>query len=92
MFVAQEAALHARGARLVLVAILADGETIAGTNAALRRWGVPHPFLVDERNVSRDVAGITLLPAALVLDPHGRILLRGSSTLTAAELLGAIPH
>jgi AhpC/TSA family len=91
MVVAQEAAIQAKGARLMLVAVLADGESTADASAALRKWGVPRPFLVDDGNVARDVAGVTLLPAALVLDAQGHVLLRGSSTVTTAELLAAIP-
>jgi AhpC/TSA family len=90
IIVAQEAAVQAKGARLTLVAVLADGESAADASAALRKWGVPRAFLVDDGNVSRDVAGVTLLPAALVLDAQGHVLLRGSSTVTTAELLAAI--
>lgn len=68
---AQRRALAARGAKLALVAVLADGESTEDAARALKSWGVSAPFLVDHEGTGRREAGVTTLPATLVLDERG---------------------
>jgi thiol-disulfide isomerase/thioredoxin len=68
---AQRDALAARGVKLVLIAVLGDGESSADAQRALAAWGVNAPFLVDSAGTGKSEAGVTALPATIVLDEHG---------------------
>jgi hypothetical protein len=63
--------LAAHGSRLVLVAVLADGESTDDAARALSSWGVSAPFLIDREGTGRREAGVRALPATLVLDERG---------------------
>lgn len=67
----KKAELEAADAKLVLVAVLADGETTEQAEATLHSWGVDAPFLVDHAGRVRAEAGFSGLPATLVLDRQG---------------------
>jgi|GEM_PF-650065 len=71
--VKRSAELEAAGAKLVLVAVLADGESTDAARATLASWGVTSPFLVDRGDVLRREAGVTDLPTTLVLTPGGEV-------------------
>lgn len=60
--------IEAASARLVLVAVLADGETTEQAAAALRTWGVDAAFLVDHGGAIRAETGIAGLPATFIVD------------------------
>jgi thiol-disulfide isomerase/thioredoxin len=68
---AQRSALAAHGAKLVLIAVLADGESTEDAKRALSSWGVRAAFLIDREGTGRREAGVRELPATLVLDQHG---------------------
>jgi hypothetical protein len=89
--VAREADIAARGARLVLVAVLGDGEPIEVARRALSSWGVTRPFLVDDGGASRASAGVSTLPATLVLDAQGTLVWSAPATATAEDVVAAIP-
>jgi len=71
--VEREAALNALGARLVLVAVLSDGESTADAELTLGSWGVHRPFLIDRGDASRSQAGVDHLPSTLVLEQAGNV-------------------
>jgi uncharacterized ferredoxin-like protein len=65
-------ALRARGAELVLVAILADDESTAQAEQTLAEWHVAgERFLIDRDAVSVRNAAVTTLPTTQVLDAAG---------------------
>jgi thiol-disulfide isomerase/thioredoxin len=68
---AERAALASHGAKLVLIAVLADNESTDDAQRALASWGVSAPFLVDREGTGRREAGVLDLPATLVLDERG---------------------
>ncbi len=70
---AKSAELEAAGAKLVLVAVLADGESTDDARKTLASWGVNASFLVDRGGVGQREAGIQGLPATLVLDGKGTL-------------------
>lgn len=89
--VARETELAERGARLVLVAVLADGESTDHAREVLASWGVERPFLVDREDVSRRSAGVTSLPSTLVLDDQGKLRWSAPAGATASDVTAAIP-
>jgi hypothetical protein len=83
-------AIESRGAKLVLVAVLADGETSSDAENALARWGAKAPFLVDTADVSRREAAIRGLPATLVIDAKGVVRWRAAPTASADDVVAAV--
>lgn len=87
----RRAELAAKGAKLVLVGVLADGESTADARRALRSWGVIAPFLVDRDGTGRREAGVVSLPATLVLDASGAVTWVAPPSATAQDVLAALP-
>jgi hypothetical protein len=83
--------IEKRGGRLVLVAVLADGESTADAERALTKWGVRSPFLVDRAGVSLREAGVKDLPSTLILDSTGATRWRAPIGATADDVLRALP-
>lgn len=82
--------INARGARLVLVALLADHESIDQARSALHKWGVQWPFLVDSSGASRPYLGISKAPSALLVDGKGKLLWSAPADATADDVIAAI--
>jgi thiol-disulfide isomerase/thioredoxin len=89
--VAKRQAIEHKGGRLVLVAVLAEGESTAQAKAALESWGVSHPFLVDSGDASRREVGFDGLPATAILDSAGRLKWLAPAGATADDVLAALP-
>jgi hypothetical protein len=89
--VGRRADIEKRGARLVLVAVLADGESTADAERALSKWGVRSPFLVDRAGVSLREAGVKDLPSTIILDSNGATRWRAPLGATADDVLRALP-
>jgi hypothetical protein len=89
--VAKRGELEARGAKLVLVAVLADSESTNDAQRSLASWGVSEGFLVDKGGVSNREAGVSGLPATLVLDADGGRVWTAPPTATAADVLAHVP-
>ena len=70
---ARRAEIEAQGGKLVLVAVLSAAESTEDARAALTSWGVSAPFLIDRGDVLRREAGVSSLPATLVLDEQQRV-------------------
>ena len=68
---AKRGELANHGAQLLLVAVLADGESSDDAGRALSSWGVRAAFLVDREGTGEREAGVRNLPATLVLDERG---------------------
>ena len=89
--VARRADIESRGARLVLVAVLADGESTSDAERALTKWGVTsQPFLVDRAGVSLREAGVKDLPSTLIIDSHGASRWRAPVGASAGDVLRAL--
>jgi hypothetical protein len=89
--VAKRPAIEAKGGKLVLVAILADGETTEQAEAALKSWGVKSPFLVDAHDVCRKELGFKGIPATYVLDHAGAVVWAAPAAATADDVVNAVP-
>ena len=87
---ARKADIEARGAKLVLVAVLADGESTESAQQALSSWGVQSPFLADRGNVSRRELGVEKLPATVVLDSKAVVRWVAPADAEAAEVVSAV--
>ena len=72
--VAKQSSLETNGAKLVLVAVLADGESTDDAKKALASWGVKSPFLIDRGGALGRELGVKTLPATLVLDSEGHVV------------------
>lgn len=82
--------IESRGGKLVLVAVLASGESSADAERALATWGAPSAFLVDRGDVSRREADVRALPAALVLGPDGAVRWRAPANASADDIVAAV--
>jgi len=89
--VGRRADIEQRGGKLLLVAVLADGESTADAERALAKWGVRSPFLVDRAGASLREAGVKDLPATIIVDPNGRTRWRAPIGATAEDVLRALP-
>lgn len=83
--------IEKRGGKLVLVAVLADGEGTADAERALKKWGAPTPFLVDRAGVSLREAGVKDLPSTIIIDANGRTRWRAPVGAGADDVLRALP-
>ncbi|HRG99906.1 MAG TPA: TlpA disulfide reductase family protein [Polyangiaceae bacterium] len=88
---ARRAELAAKGAKLVLVGVLADGESTDDAKRALASWGVTAPFLVDRDGTGKREAGVVSLPATIVLDASGAVKWVAPPGATAADVLAGVP-
>jgi thiol-disulfide isomerase/thioredoxin len=88
---AKRAELAKKGAKLVLVGVLGDGESTDDAKRALASWGVTAPFLVDKDGTGKREAGVTALPATLVLDASGAVKWIAPPKATADDVLAAVP-
>ena len=86
---AQRGALASQGAQLVLIAVLADGESTDDAKRALAAWGVSSRFLVDSEGTGRREAGVMNLPATLVLDERGVTKWAAPAGASAADVVAA---
>jgi thiol-disulfide isomerase/thioredoxin len=86
---AKRAELEAHGAQLVLIAVLADGESSDAAQRALTSWGVRASFLVDSQGTGRREAGVTALPTTMVIDTRGVVSWVARSGATAEQTVAA---
>jgi len=89
---AQRGQIEAHGGKLVLVAVLADGETTEDARGALSSWGVSAPFLVDHGSVMRSAAGVSALPATLVLDAKGVVRWVAPVNATVDDVIAVVTN
>jgi len=85
----REIELNAEGARLLLVAVLAESETTAQAEATLSSWGVRDPFLIDRGGVSESQAGVRALPTTLVIDRSGIVRWVAAEKASADDVIAA---
>jgi len=86
---AKRAQLAEKNAKLVLVAVLADGESTDDAKRALASWGVTASFLVDKEGTGRREAGVDALPATIVLDAAGGVTWVAPVKATADDVVAA---
>ena len=87
--VAQRSALAEAGAKLVLIAVLADGESDDAAKTALHTWGADSPFLIDRGDVLRRELAIDKLPGTVVVDVAGKIRWVAPPDATAEDIVAA---
>jgi AhpC/TSA family len=88
---ARKAEIEAKGARLVLVGVLADAETTEDARRALASWGVRAPFLKDSGGVSQRELGVDKLPATVVLDGTGVVRWVAPPDAAPDDVVTALP-
>lgn len=86
----RRAELQAMGAKLVLVAVLGDGETTADGAAALRNWGSPAPFLIDRGDGLATRLGLRGLPSTFILDRDGALVWSSQPDSSDDDVLEAV--
>jgi len=86
---AQRGSLAQQGAKLLLVAVLADNESAEDAARALATWGVNAVFLVDSAGTGLREAGVTQLPATLVLDDRGIAKWAAPAGASTADVVAA---
>src|SRR5262245_3510253 len=82
--------LAGKGAKIVLVAVLGEGETTEQAAAALNSWGAPAPFLVDRGGVLAREMGLKGLPSTYLIDGEGRVRWAGGGSATADDVAAAV--
>jgi hypothetical protein len=87
--VARRKDIEAANAKLVLVAVLADGESTDEAKKALESWGVREPFLVDRGSVLRSEAGVDALPSTIIVGPDGSLRWTAKPTSTEEDIVTA---
>ena len=75
----------------MLVGVLADGESTDDAKRALGSWGVTAPFLVDRDGTGKREAGVTTLPATIVLDASGAVKWVATPSATADDVIAGVP-
>jgi len=88
--VARESEAVGKGARLVLVAVLADDESTEFARTTLTAWGVHRPFLVDRSDSSRRQLRVTALPATLITDGSGKLTWVAPPDASVSAILSAV--
>jgi hypothetical protein len=83
-------AIEKQGGKLVLVAVLAGGESTADAERALTKWGVRSSFLVDSAGVSLAEAGVKSLPATIIVDANGRTRWRAPAGAGVDDVMRAL--
>lgn len=86
---ARRGEIEAHGGKLVLVAVLSQAESTQDARAALTSWGVNAPFLIDRGDVLRREAGVSGLPATLVIDERQQIRWVAPPNASATEVIAA---
>src|ERR1700729_3012442 len=87
----RKAEIEAKGARLVLVSVLADAESTEDARRALASWGVRAPFLKDSGGVSQRELGVDKLPATVVLDGNGVVRWVAPPGAAPDDVVTAVP-
>jgi thiol-disulfide isomerase/thioredoxin len=87
--IAQRGVLAARDAKLVLIGVLAEDESSDDAKRALASWGVVAPFLVDSQGTGKREAGVTTLPATIVLDARGTLKWVAPAGASAEDVVAA---
>jgi hypothetical protein len=78
------------GARLVLVAVLSDGESDADAARALSQWGAEGAaFVVDRGGALRRTLAIDTLPGAAVVDRAGKVRWVAPTNASVDDLVAA---
>jgi thiol-disulfide isomerase/thioredoxin len=83
--------LEAKGASLVLVAVLDPSESAEQARVVLASWGVREPFLVSDIDASKSRAGVVTLPATMVLDERGMLRWVAPDDANADDVVSAVP-
>lgn len=86
---ARRGEIEAAGGKLVLVAVLGDGESTDDAAKALASWGASSPFLVDRGAVLLRELGLRGLPGTYVLDRDGAVRWESTPESTEDDVVAA---
>jgi thiol-disulfide isomerase/thioredoxin len=88
--VALQRDIEEQGARLVLVAVLDDDETVDAARATLTTWGVNAPFVVDKGGKALKAAGPREVPGLVVLNDAGVVRWIAPDGVTQKDILAEV--
>jgi hypothetical protein len=89
--VAREAEILQKGAKLILMVVLSEGEAPEDAGKALESWGVrAHPFAIDNGDVMKSSFGLTELPATVILRGD-KLHWVAPASAEASDVVNAIP-
>jgi hypothetical protein len=88
--VRREKDVTAKGAELVLVAVLSESESVEAAKVTLKSWGVERGFLVARDSSAASEAGVADLPATYVLDSSGNLAWSAPKSATVGDVIAAI--
>jgi len=86
---ARRGEIEAAGGKLVLVAVLGDGESTEDAAKALASWGATSPFLVDRGGVLLRQLGLRGLPGTYVIERNGAVRWESTPTSTEDDVVAA---
>jgi hypothetical protein len=86
----REKEIAAKGAELLLVAVLGENEEVDAAKATLKGWGVERGFLVARDSSAAREAGVVGLPATYVLDSSGNLAWSAPKSATVSDVIAAI--
>ena len=83
--------IEAKEGRLVIVAVLGEGETQQDAQATLTNWGVNTSFVLDPGGAAQREAGITAQPGTLIVEKGGTVRWIAPGDATTDDVMGALP-
>lgn len=90
--IAKRAELAQRGADLVHVAVLEEGQSANDAKATLAFWGVNERFVVDANGEYMRKLGAKAVPAFAIVDATGTLVWVAPDGITISGLISAIPQ
>jgi len=90
--VAKRAEMQAKGATLMLVAVLEPGQTANDAKATLALWGIDERFVIDMEGAYLRKVGAKDLPAFAIVDAAGVLRWVAPDGVTISNILSSIPE
>lgn len=90
--VAKRAEMQQKGATLVLVAVLEQGQTANDAKATLGLWGIEERFVIDMEGAFLRKVGAKDLPAFAIVDSSGVLRWVAPDGVTISNILASIPE
>jgi thiol-disulfide isomerase/thioredoxin len=83
--------IEAKESRLVLVAALAEGQSLVDARSTLSDWNVASSFVVDQGGAAQSQAAVSKQPATFVVDEQGVVKWVAPEDAAASDVIAAIP-
>jgi hypothetical protein len=83
--------IEAKEGRLVIVAVLGEGEAQEQAQATLSSWGVNTGFVLDPGGAAQREAGISAQPGTLIVEEQGTVRWVAPGDASSDDVMGALP-